>query len=152
MANAIPGKLYGIRWNDIYLECQTEADFNITFNEEEQEPCKPNPDEDYKEFGYTTSNTVSATWSVSGTFRATDSDQNNQNSLMSDLASGNNRGDVELFTFDGNNSPLDFQTVVSGEAKITDFALSGPQSGDATYTLTINGQGEFAVATVPVTT
>ena len=151
MAKAIPGKAYGIRFKNTYFDCQTDLTFETSADISVDEACKPNPSEAWTDATFTTSTVNSKSWTASGTFRATDSDTDNQNTILQEFKTGAS-GLLEIFTFDGANSPLQYDTVISGDAIIASITLNAGSDGSATYDISFTGNGEYDITTVPVTT
>lgn len=151
MAKAIPGKAYGIRFKTVYFDCQTDLTFETSADITTDEACKPNPSEPWTDANFTTSTVNSKSWTASGTFRATDANVANQNTVLQEFKSGAS-GLLEIFTFDGANTPLAYDTVISGEAIISSISLNGPVDGNATYDISFTGNGDYDIVTLPVTT
>lgn len=150
MANAIPGKAFGLRFEDVYFECQTDLSFDVTVDTETADNCKPNPTEEWTEATFATPTTSGISWTASVTAKATDAYVNNQYTALETLKIGT-RGDLEIFTnVDSANSPVVNEFIVIGEAILTGFTLSAPEAGEATYELSFTGYGNYAVT--PVTT
>lgn len=150
MANAIPGKAFGLRFNDIYFECQTDLNFDVTADTETSDNCKPNPNEEWTEATFSTPTVSGVSWTASVTAKATDAVVNNQVEVLNSIKVGT-MGDLEIFTnVDSANSPVTTEFIVSGEAILTGFSLGAPEAGEATYELSFTGYGDYAV--LPATT
>lgn len=152
MANAIPGKAFGLRFKDVYFECQTDLSFDATVDTNTEANCKPNPTEAWQDVRFATPTVSGGSWTASVTAKAVDAIVDNQVTALNDIKLGA-RGDLEIFTnTESNNSPIANEFVVSGEAILTGFSLSAPEAGEATYDLTFTGYGDYTVVASPVTT
>lgn len=150
MANAIPGKAFGLRFRNIYFECQTDLSFDVTAETETGDACKPNPSEPWEPVKFDEPTVSSANWTASVTAKATDALLNNQVTVLQTMKIGT-EDELEIFTFDGDNSPLANEFMISGTAILTGFSLAGPNAGEATYDLTFTGKGDYVVTAIPAT-
>ena len=151
MANAIPGKAFGLRFNDIYFECQTDLNFDVTADTETTDNCKPDPNEEWTDAQYATPTVSGISWTASVTAKATDADSNNQVQVLNSIRVGTT-GDLDIFTnVDSPNSPVETEFIVSGEAILTGFSLGAPEAGEATYELTFTGYGDYDVVPAETT-
>jgi len=150
MANVIPGKAYGLRFDDIYWECQTALNFENSANLETTDPCKPDPSQPWKDGMPQTQTVSSTTWTASVTAKATDAITGNQ--VVAIKTKAGKKGSLEIFTnVESTNSPLTISHKITGNAVLQSISLTGDQAGEATYTLTFTGDGDFDSVAVPVT-
>lgn len=154
MANSktIPGKLIVVSIGDNPLDCQQDATLNITYNLTQDPACKPDPADTYTGLSWQTSTTDSAAWDISFTLNATDTDQNNQNSLLDALINTGNDVEIAFETSSANGTGLEFASVFEGEGLISAFTWNAPSEGVSTVDITVTGNGEPTFTTVPATT
>jgi len=151
MANALPGKAYGLTFMGIYWECQTDLNFENSANLETPDTCKPNPTEEWIEAMPETPTVTSTSWTASVTAKATDAATGNQVEAITLKAGA--KGDIEIFTnTESANSPVTISHTISGVAILNSISLSGGVAGEATYDLSFTGYGDFDSNTTPVTT
>lgn len=151
MANSIPGKAFYMEFAGIEFDCVTDINFNATAETNTDDICKPRSTEPYEEAPSQQPTVSSKSWTMDGTFNATDSVTNNQVSVLNTIKVGT-RDEIRIYTHDGTDSKLATVQEISGEAILTDFALGAPLEGQATYTLTFTGYGDYTVTAVPRTT
>lgn len=151
MANTLQGKAFGLRFKDIYFECQTDLSFDNTANLETPDVCKPNPEDEWVE-GMPELPVVSSTaWTASVTAKATDAVTGNQVDALK-LKAGT-KDELEIFTnVQSANSPILTEQIISGTAILTGISLGAPSNGEATYELSFTGYGDFTPTAVLATT
>lgn len=149
MANALPGKAFGLRFKDIYFECQTDLSFDNTASLETPDVCKPNPDEPWVE-GMPEQPVVSSTsWTAIVTAKATDAITGNQVDALKLKAGAKDELEIFLNT-ESTDSPVKNDLIISGEAILTGISLGAPTNGEATYELSFTGYGDFTTVATPV--
>lgn len=150
MANALPGKAFGLRFKDIYFECQTDLSFDNTASLETPDVCKPNPDAPWVE-GMPEQPVVSSTsWTASVTAKATDAITGNQVDALKLKAGAKDELEIFLNT-ESVDSPVKNDLIISGEAILSGISLGAPTNGEATYELSFTGYGDFTTVATPVT-
>lgn len=151
MANSIPGKAFYLSFQGIEFNCVTDLNFTATAETNTDDVCKPNSTEPYEEAPSQQPSVSSKSWTADGTFNVTDELANNQIDVLNTIKVGT-RDEIRIYTHDGVGSPLATVQEVSGDAILTEFALGAPIDGQATYTLTFVGYGDYTVTAVPRTT
>lgn len=157
--NSLSGKVVGINVQDPetlemkWLDCQVDATLNLTTDTEEEESCKPSPDEiatigdvPYGEF-----TASKRTWDISvsqkivkGIFEAAGID-------IADLwVQGLLNVQVEFMT-NPNQEVFAYDIVYSGAAIITGYTFNAPETGASTADITLQGTGEITRNVVPRT-
>lgn len=158
MANSVPGKIIGIRIGGKWLACQTDATLNITVDVTEEDLCKPDGD-----VAPTSENAIpwkertadSRDWNVdfnSKLMRDSLSTANAAVDVAGLIIAGNVYVDDFEFSTANGQTYSDYDFVYSGKGILTNFSLAAPESGAATQTSTITGNGPLGRTKVPVTT
>lgn len=159
--NVLEGKLTGV-WLDIgngleYFRCQTNAQLQLTAATTTNDPCKPDQTTDSPNVGvsWLTRTVDSKDWQI--TFSAKsflDSLGTNQSALAQFFISSNNlQVEAEFATnanFTSHSHPVD--DFYTGSGLLTGLTINGPESGDSTYDVTIDGNGPLTFEQVPHTT
>jgi len=157
--NSLSGKVVGIQVQDpeteemTWLDCQVDATLNLTTETEEEDACKPSPDEiattgDVPFGDFTASKRI---WDISvsqkivkGIFEAAGID-------IADLwVQGLLTVQVEFMT-NPNQEVFAYDIMYSGSAIITGYTLNAPETGAATADITFQGTGAITRTVVPRT-
>jgi hypothetical protein len=159
--NSVPGSVIGIRLKGVdsvdpsqWLNCQVDATLDLAVETEEEDPCKPTPEEaalgediPWAEFTPTKRN-----WNISFSQKMMrDSLVASNVNVANLIITGKVYVEVEFMTSPGQTkSDVDF--VYSGTGILTGFTLNAPVTGASTSDSTIQGTGALAFVSVPVTT
>lgn len=159
--NSVPGSIIGIRLKEVgsvdpsqWLNCQVDATLDLAVETEEEDPCKPTPEEvalgddvPWAEFTASKRN-----WNITFSQKLMRASLAAGNVDVANLIiSGKIMVEVEFMTAPGQTkSDVDF--VYSGTGILTGFTFNAPATGAATTDSTIQGTGALTYVTVPVTT
>lgn len=161
--NVLEGKLTGV-WLDIgngleYFRCQTDAQLQLTASTTENDACKPDQTVGASASGlgisWVTRTVDSKDWQITFSAKAfLDSLGANQASLAQFfINSATLEVEAEFATNANTGShshPVDH--FYTGTGLLTGLTLNGPESGDSTYDVTIDGNGPLTFEEVPHTT
>lgn len=156
--NAVPGSIIGIRLKDsdavgeaVWLPCQVDATLDIAVETEEEDPCKPAPDDviagdvPWAEFIASKRN-----WNISFSQKLMRNSLLASNPDIADLIiMGKIMVEVEFMTRPG-QTKSDYDFVYSGTGILTGFTLNAPVTGASTSDSTIQGTGGLTRVVVPV--
>lgn len=158
--NSVPGSVIGIRLKDInavtpskWLPCQVDATLNLAVETDEDDACKPSPDDivatgDTPWADFTPSK---RNWDISFSQKLMRASLATANIDISDLIiTGKIYVEVEFMTTPG-QSKSDYDFVYSGTGILTGFTLNAPGSGASTSDSTIQGTGPITRTVTPRT-
>lgn len=155
--NVLEGKLTGVWLDGVYYRCQTDAQLQLTASTTENDTCKPDQTEGDTDVGiqWITRTVDSKDWQI--TFSAKsflDSLGANQASLAQFFINDATlEVEAEFATnanFASHSHPVDH--FYTGTGLLTGLTINGPESGDSTYDVTIDGNGPLVFESVPHTT
>lgn len=159
--NSVPGSIIGITIKDstseldgVWLDCQVDGTLELAVETEEDDPCKPTPEElvtngdvPWAEFTASKRN-----WNISFSQKLM---RTSLSAASPDIAkliiTGKISVEVQFMTAPG-QTKSDFDFVYSGTGILTGFTLNAPVSGASTSDSTIQGTGPITYVVVPVTT
>lgn len=152
-SNKVPGSIIGVTIGGVWLKCQTDATLNLTVNVTEEDPCKPNPDDEISgDLPWVERSADSRDWSIDVSAAL----------LRNSLEAGNPDignliidGDVDVevqFMTRAGQTKSDTDFIYEGSGILTGFSFNAPVTGSATQDTTIAGNGPLAYTKVPVTT
>lgn len=159
--NSVPGSIIGMTIKQVgsvdpgvWLDCQTDATLDMAVETEEEDPCKPTPEElvttgDVPWADFTPSK---RNWNITFSqkmMRASLAASNTN--IASLIIAGNVFVEVQFMTAPG-QTKSDFDFVYSGTGILTGFTFNAPVTGAATTDSTIQGTGPLAELIVPITT
>lgn len=159
--NSVPGSIIGLTIKDstsvldgVWLPCQTDATLNLGVETEEEDPCKPTPEElvlqgdvPWSEFTPSKRN-----WDISFSQKLMRDSLATANPDIAQLIiTGKILVEVQFMTAPG-QTKSNFDFVYSGTGILTGFTLNAPAVGASTSDSTIQGTGAITYVTVPVTT
>ena len=154
MAGELQGKLIGVKINDTYIRCQTDATLTITQDVTDDDPCKPTEADTTNGASWVSHTAGTKSWTVSVTAKA-----------FADVAAGLiDNSDIAGLMITGDNSvEVTFQTIKTsdysfasvflyeGTGTLTSFTHNAPVDGASTYDLEITGNGALTYTETPVT-
>lgn len=151
--NTVSGSVIGIRIAGVWLPCQTDATLNLTANVTEDDPCKPDPeDEEAQDISWVERTVDSRDWSIDFSQKLMRNSLIAENPDLGELfVDGNLDVEVEFMTRPG-QTKSDYDFVYAGSGILTNFTLNAPVTGAATTDSTISGNGTLTYTKVPVTT
>lgn len=157
--NAVPGSIIGIRLKDseavtdpVWLNCQVDATLNLAVETEEDEPCKPSPDniEEVGDVPWAEFTPTSRNWNIDFSQKLMRNSLAALNVDISDLIiTGKVYVEVEFMTTPG-QTKSDYDFVYAGTGILTGFTLNAPATGASTSDSTIQGTGAITRTVVPV--
>lgn len=157
--NSVPGSIIGIRLKDSeavgdaqWLSCQVDATLDLATETEEDDPCKPSPDDlvDDGDIPWSEFTPSKRNWNISFSQKLMRNSLEAANVDVSDLIiTGKVYVEVEFMTRPG-QTKSDFDFVYAGTGILTGFTLNAPGTGAATTDSTIQGTGPITRTVVPI--
>lgn len=152
-SNVIQGKLFGVKVNNSFINCQIDATLSLSMETEEGDVCKPSP----------TDPTDGQSWSTptggrkSGTidFSAKSLAQMTGFGLYELSAlfiNGSNEVTWSFGTTETTDYDLEAVIVYSGDGLMTSFNISAPSTGESTFDSSITIVGKPTINRVAPTT
>lgn len=151
--NKIQGAILATGINGEVTTCQISAEFAWQANTNEVPPCKPMEGDAYNAANPSKFEISGSNWTISFSSRAyAESTGYNQGDILEAIAAGNLLCPIIFGTTPTSNYDKQETQTITGEAWLTGFTWSGPETGDSTYDVTLQGEGDFAFVRVPYTT
>lgn len=154
--NAVQGSIIGVRVNDSWIRCQTDATLNMTKNLTTPDPCKPMPGESTADGKWNSPVVETKEWSIdfsAKTFADNVIDGASLGFMADAFLDSDEPVEVIFQTNDeltDYNHPITF--LYTGQGIISSLVVNAPGTGESTYDTTITGVGPIVKSEVPVTT
>jgi hypothetical protein len=154
MANALPGKLLGIRTNGKYWRCQTAGDLTLTGATTDDDTCKPDQGADQDPIGWVTRTVDSKDWTMTFSAKAfADGLDGNIFDLANEFIDGDLNVEADFMTNpDLGDGVISTDYLYSGTGLLTGIKINGPEKGSSTGDITITGNGPLSHTEINRTT
>lgn len=150
-SNKVPGNIIGVTIGGVWYKCQTDATLNLIVNVTEEDPCKPDPEDQASgDLAWIERTADSRDWSIDFSSALL---RNSLEASNPDIARLIVDGDVDVevqFMTRVNQTKSDVDFIYSGSGILTGFTLNAPVAGSATTDTSIAGNGPLTYTKVPV--
>jgi len=151
--NSIPGKIIGVMDGGKWLNCQVDATLNLTVDVTEEDPCKPDPDdEEQGEVPFKFRTADARDWSIDFSQKLMrDSLAAANVDYGEEFVDGRLDRQVQFMTAPG-QTKSNYDIIYAGSGILTAHTVNAPAVGAGTTDTSIAGNGPLTYSKVPVTT